>query len=225
MTRDAIERHLAELAPPKVRRWDLGGRWGELSARPERSARPVILRRPPKAALEGRRPRPCRLLARVEPHLPIIHAISGSPEIATTDAQVGYSRPEWLAEFILGPAKGRTRGLAPQDDGASLRPRSGGRVARAIRLGARAPLPPRAKRVAGRGWGWGAPLAQSKLCRPDRSTVCRMQAEHNGGDMVRPSHPCRRRCARIACLDRNPSQNAAMPRPFLTGSLIRGLLG
>jgi hypothetical protein len=36
---------------------------------------------------------------------PIIHAISGLPEIATIDAQVGYSRPEWLAS------------LAPQDDG------------------------------------------------------------------------------------------------------------
>src|SRR5580704_2954225 len=54
---------------------------------------------------DGRRAAVCSLVA---PPRPIIHAIPGLPEIATIDAQVGYSRPEWLAS------------LAPQDDGFGL---------------------------------------------------------------------------------------------------------
>ena len=56
--------------------------------------------------------------------------MSGLPDIGTMCAQVGYSRLalgpsrsmrpppsfETLAEFIIGPAEGRTRWLAPQDD-------------------------------------------------------------------------------------------------------------
>jgi len=42
----------------------------------------------------------------------------GAPRRTTGNArQCTGRRPSRLAEFIIGPAKGRTRWLAPQDDG------------------------------------------------------------------------------------------------------------